>query len=162
METDGFAPHFSREELEHSDTAIRMRITNTCPDEYLSNLIRTSWVAEAAREIIGPMRVSSGYRSPGVNAAVGSQSTGMHPLGLAVDVVPLQMSVEAAWALLTADPRWMYQVDQLISESGGNLHIGLPRPGKAPRFELRRDEYHNGKRTYPLIGYWSPQGIAYV
>lgn len=157
-----WAPNFSRSELESSDTAARLRIPNTCPDALLPNLIRMSWALEAARAIVGPLRVTSGYRSPGLNASVGSKASSAHLAALAADVMPVRLSLEAAWAALTSDPEWMYGIDQLIYESGGNLHIGLAPGSKAPRMELRRDQWDGGVRSYPLIGHWSPQGILYA
>lgn len=155
-----FAPHFPRTELEHSDKAIEHGIPNVCPDELLPYLVLISWKAEQARKILGVRcRVNSGYRSPALNHIIckGSSSTGVHPLGLAVDILPLDgKDLVGAFAELQDDREFMQDVDQLILENGC-IHIGLPYPGKAPRHELRRDEWVDGVRHYPLIGIWKPR-----
>ena len=155
-----FAPHFPESEMEFSETAREQDLDNRCPAALIDNLARTSWKAEEARKVLGiPCKVNSGYRSPALNEIVarGSSSTGVHPQGLAVDLLPLEgMDLLGAFAALQADPNFMQDVDQLIVECGC-LHIGLPRPGQEPRHELRRDEWIDGVRHYPLIGIWEPK-----
>lgn len=153
-----FAPHFSRQELEHSDTAQAHGLDNTCPDELLENLAGTSQLAEQIRTALGcPLVVTSGYRSQALNdlVAKGASSTGVHPLGLAVDLVPCSkdLDVPGAFAALQAQPEIMRQIDQLIIERGC-LHVGRPRPGQAPRHELRADKTIDGVRHYPMVGIW--------
>ena len=78
--------YFTLEELTHSDIAVRKNIDNTPNAEQLSNLTDLAQKADRVREFLGkPMLVSSGFRSPKVNAAVGSKPTSAHCLGYAMD-----------------------------------------------------------------------------
>ena len=160
-----FAPHFPESEMTNSDTAAAQRppLNNACPAELRDTLAATSWKAEDARTILGvPCRVNSGFRSMALNAIVakGSNTTGVHPLALAVDILPIGMSVEAAFEALQAATSFMMDVDQLIIENGC-LHIGRPRPGQKPRHELRADKWTNGERHYPFLGTWTPGKVIH-
>lgn len=79
--------NFSYEELVHSNTAKAKKIDNTPSPRHKQNLIDSCinlW--QPARDILGkPMKVSSGYRSPALNKAVGGSSTSAHSYGFAID-----------------------------------------------------------------------------
>lgn len=92
-----------------------------------NNLRLLSWFLT---RIPFPLKVTSGYRSPGANRAIEGSGTSQHPNGLAVDVVPLHMP---NWMLGT----WLYQhrmlfpeLDQVITyaDGRGHLHIGICPP----------------------------------
>ena len=56
-------------------------------------------VLDPIRERWGPMRVTSGYRSPERNArTVGASPTSQHTRGEAADVVPTQADLRDVWA----------------------------------------------------------------
>ena len=58
------SPHFSLEELTHSDIATRLGIDNTPTVEIINNLTFLAGELEYVRDILGnPMLISSGYRS---------------------------------------------------------------------------------------------------
>lgn len=83
------APNFTYEELIHSDTADRYNIDNTPKFDQI-------WVrlADLAANVLQPVRdhfgepivVTSGYRCPAVNRAVGGSSTSFHAKGCAADI----------------------------------------------------------------------------
>ena len=50
-------------------------------------------VFEPIRQLLGPLHVTSGFRCPRLNAAVGGRLNSRHLLGLAIDVVPFQISL---------------------------------------------------------------------
>lgn len=84
--------HFSLAEFVASDTARARRIDNTLPDDLVPaatatlemlEQIRAQLCALAGRDV--PIIISSGYRSPALNSAVGSSSTSDHPKGMAAD-----------------------------------------------------------------------------
>lgn len=93
--------HFTIEELTRSDTARKNGIDNTPSadheahlEEMVNNLIdplRDKWAVYCANEKLGTpqLRVSSGYRSPKLNAAVGGSNTSAHSIGYALDLVPM-------------------------------------------------------------------------
>ena len=81
-------PHFSLRELCHSAIAARRGIENRPGRAALSNLIRLARALEVIRrEAAGesPLIVSSGYRCPELNAAVGGAADSNHLYGLACD-----------------------------------------------------------------------------
>ncbi len=80
--------HFTLEELTARKTARRLGLDNTPPQDVLENLTYTANKMEKVRELLGgnPIVISSGYRSPAVNKAVGSKSKkSQHLSGQAID-----------------------------------------------------------------------------
>lgn len=109
------SPNFTLEEMTHSQTAERKGIDNTPPPDVVEHLRKLCVeILEPARVALGPLRISSGYRSARLNAAVGGSSTSAHCLGYAADVLPLRVTkMEFA--------RWVKQnckFDQVILEFG--------------------------------------------
>jgi len=79
-------PHFTLEELTASQSAARLGLDNTPPAEMLAALKRTAQLLEEVRALLGkPVLVSSGYRAPAVNRAVGGAANSAHMLGCAAD-----------------------------------------------------------------------------
>jgi hypothetical protein len=128
--------HFSLEELTVSQTAAREGLDNTPGSAELRNLRSLAEVLERVRSGLGgaPVLVSSGYRSPAVNAAVGGSSTSAHMKGLAADFIAPQFGtvLETARAISRMDIAF----DQLIYEYGRWVHLGLAEPGRTPRRQL--------------------------
>jgi len=82
------SPHFSLEELTHSDTAVRLGIDNTPTVEVIDNLTYLAGELEHVRDILGtPMLISSGFRCYALNDHLGSKRTSSHTKGLAVDFI---------------------------------------------------------------------------
>jgi hypothetical protein len=82
------SPHFSLEELTHSDTATRLGIDNTPTVEVIDNLTFLAEKLEDVRVLLGsPMLISSGYRSYPLNDHLGSKRTSAHTRGMAVDFI---------------------------------------------------------------------------
>lgn len=77
--------HFTLEEL----TVTQQRgLDNTPTGQPLSNLLETARWLEGVRILLGaPIIVTSGYRSPAVNAAVGGTKNSQHMSGEAVDFI---------------------------------------------------------------------------
>lgn len=118
--------HFTLAELTHTGTGLPNE-----PDHFVfANLVRLCAEAlEPARELVGPMRINSGYRSPEVNRAVGGVTTSAHKEGLAADFVPVKVSLHVAFDLIAASD---IQYDQLIIEPTW-IHIGIANYGCTPR-----------------------------
>jgi zinc D-Ala-D-Ala carboxypeptidase len=114
--------HFTLEELTASQVATRRRIDNTPAPRVIDNLNRVAAVLEAVRALIKrPIVVSSGYRSPALNVAVGGAAKSAHVQGLAADINAVGMSAhDLAQAIAGSD----IMFDQLIFE-GTWVHIGL-------------------------------------
>lgn len=121
--------HFSWDEVTRSDTATRLGIDNRLPVELEKNVRKIAAMMEEVRALLGvPLKVTSWYRCPALNAAVGSGPRSVHPLGLAVDFKPIGLPLEEAFHAIAAQP---LPFDQLIIERTQDgakwLHLALGR-----------------------------------
>jgi hypothetical protein len=116
--------HFSLEELTASQTAARGGLDNIPRGQALVNLTATAEHMEAVRALLGNrvISVSSGYRSPAVNAAVGGAKTSAHVQGYAVDFNCRSFGSPAKVAEFLKDK---LPYDQLIFEYGEWVHISF-------------------------------------
>lgn len=129
--------HFTLAELTHSQAAARKGLKND-PDaralEYLQLLVRN--VLDPLRESLGrPITVSSGYRSPLVNRAVGGASSSQHVLGQAADIVVPGMHVTEVVARIRA---LGLPFDQLIDEFGSWVHVSHGPRNRRQTLRARR------------------------
>jgi len=135
--------HFTLEEMTASQTAVRKGIDNTPSASVVENLRRVAGTLEQIRALVGaPVHVSSGYRSPELNAAVGGARDSAHLQGLAADIeVPGMTPQELAKAIEGAG----IQFDQLIYE-GTWVHVGL---AAGPlRGQVLTATFNGGRATY--------------
>lgn len=131
---------FSMAELTDSATARLLHIDNKPDTEALKNIEALVLnILDPARELLGvPIKVSSGYRSPELNRAVGGVSNSQHTKGEAADVNTGQPELnKKLYDILLAMP-----FDQLIWERGTDaapdwLHVSYKRNG-ANRKEVLR------------------------
>lgn len=116
--------NFTLEELTVSQEAARRGLDNTPGPDEIENLKRLAVLLEEVRLLLGhPILVSSAYRSPKVNSAVGGSKNSAHMAGLAADFTcPGYGSVYEVAARIR-DSGIAY--DQLIHEYGAWVHIGL-------------------------------------
>jgi hypothetical protein len=120
-------PHFTLEEFTDSQTAARQGIPNMPSGQERKNVQRTAEVMEKVRDVLNnhPILISSGYRSPAVNAAIGGSKSSAHMSGLAVDFscpdfgTPLEICKELQPHMKKLG------IDQLIHEYGTWVHLGL-------------------------------------
>lgn len=124
--------HFGLDEFVFSETGQRKGIDNTPGTEELQNLHDLALEMERVRGLLHgyPIRVTSAYRSPKVNAAVGGAADSAHMKGLACDFTSpgFGSNLEVARTLYLSGLHY----DQLILEYGW-VHIGFPEVGQAPR-----------------------------
>lgn len=133
------AVHFTAGELTRDGGALGAFLFAVTPLIEM-NLRQTANGLEAIREALGvPMRVTSGFRPPAKNAAVGGVSTSSHLDGLAADFVPVGLSQYAAYVKLQTAvlPPW----DQIIYYPvQGHMHVGFgPRMRREVRISLSSD-----------------------
>ena len=117
--------HFTLEEFTFSQTAARKGLDNTPSPQVLANLRRTAEGLEGVRIILGgaPINVSSGYRSPAVNAAVGGAKASQHLTGEACDFTAPQFGPPQA--VFDAIKRSGIGYDQLLLEFDRWVHISF-------------------------------------
>ena len=126
------SPNFTLEELTFSETAERKGLDNTPNATAIANLTRLAALLEQVRSILGkPIIVTSGYRSPEVNLAIGSTNRSQHPLGCAADIKVHGMTPkQVIEACIKAD----IPFHQIIEEFGSWTHISVPNsPSEVPR-----------------------------
>ena len=139
--------YFTLEELSASTEARKMGIGNTPTAEAAKNLTAlVDAVLDPLREKYGrPIHVSSGYRCPRLNKAVGGAVTSQHTTGEAADIY---VSRARELAELFALIYYTLPFDQLIWERGTDeapawIHVSY-REGDNRRECLRYD----GKKYY--------------
>ena len=142
--------YFDFHEFERSDTAARMKIDNRLPEIVEAHVVElVDCLLDPLREAWGsPIVVTSGYRCPALNKAVGGSETSAHTAGWAADLVPedRERTEEfVKWAIdrITAA---RLAFDQLIDErSGGSrwLHVGIRNLKGEQRRQVKI--YENGK-----------------
>lgn len=126
------SPHFTLAEFVVSDTAARRGIENDPPADLLHALKRTAQGLEAVRVRLGgaPIIISSGYRCPALNAAVGGQPSSQHTRGEAADFIAPRFGSPTEVAAALRDS--VVDYDQLILEFGRWVHISF---SQAPRHQ---------------------------
>ena len=109
------SPHFTLAEMTRSSAAVRRGLDNRAPPAVADALARLCiHVLEPVRAQFGMVQVTSGYRSPAVNRAIGGAKTSRHVFGEAADfTVPgVCNMVVCRWIMLHLN------YDQLIYEFG--------------------------------------------
>ena len=110
--------YFSIAELTRSETANKRKIDNKPTKEVekcLNQLI--DHILDPLREAYGqPIIVSSGYRCPELNKAVGGARTSQHTLGQAADIRTKSNSKESNKQLFELIKQLKLPFDQLINE----------------------------------------------
>tara|TARA_R100000458_G_C8093298_1_gene123075 strand:- start:72 stop:566 length:495 start_codon:yes stop_codon:yes gene_type:complete len=77
---------FTLEELTRSDTALRLNMDNTPTKEGIIKLrLLAANLLQPLRNVVGPIRITSGYRSPALSQAIGSSANSQHCRYEAVD-----------------------------------------------------------------------------
>ena len=115
------SPHFTLGEFTRSQTAVRRGIDNTPPPEVIESLtLLCVYVLEPIRAALGPVSISSGYRSVTLNRAIGGASGSQHTKGEAADISVEGMDTEVLYTAIKSSP---VPFDQLIQEFGQWVHI---------------------------------------
>ena len=82
-----FSKNFTLAEVEYSSTARRIGIKNEMPKKHIANMQRLiTDLIQPLRDSIGPIRVTSGYRSKELNRAIGGSNRSQHSKGEALDL----------------------------------------------------------------------------
>jgi len=128
------SPHFTLAELTYSDTANAEGIDNSPDQAAIDQLTQLAQLTlEGIRRICSghPVIISSGYRCPELNEAVGGASNSAHLYGCTADfTIPGLGDVLDICNVLEPHLREL-GIDQLIDESGGGarwVHVGRAIP----------------------------------
>lgn len=102
-------------EATKSNTATRLGIDNTPPPAIIERMVETAEkIFQPLRDALGPIRVSSFYRSPDLNRAIGGSKSSQHCKGEAIDMQGISVS-NAELFLKACD---LEEFDQIIWEFG--------------------------------------------
>ena len=119
--------NFALSEITHSNTAKRLGINNEPTEIHLQNMQHlVDNLLQPLRDDVGPIRISSGYRNPSLNRAIGGSSSSQHCKGQALDIQFWQMGemnnkVLYDWILKSG-----LEFDQMINEFDfAWIHISL-------------------------------------
>lgn len=141
-------PNFDLDEFVISQEAVRRDIDNTPSAAIVQNLQDLcDVILEPLRAALGPVVVTSGYRCPELNRAIGGTGMSQHMEGRAADIHIPGHSLEEVF-------NYIYQnlhFDQVIHEFGRWIHVSYD-PARSRRqglIALKEDE----KTIY------KPQGI---
>lgn len=119
--------NFNYEEFIVSQEAVRRGLDNTPPSHILPILNMTARKMEEVRALLGnkQITITSAYRSPAVNAAVGSKPTSAHIQGYAVDFICPKFGTPKAIVQKIKESGLEY--DQVIEEfpPSGWVHISF-------------------------------------
>jgi zinc D-Ala-D-Ala carboxypeptidase len=142
--------HFTVEEFTDSQTAARHSINNvpSPSSREWQNLHRIANVMEKVRTLLGdkPILISSGYRSPAVNTAVGGSKSSAHMSGLAADFTCPGFGTPRAICTKLEPHMKALGIDQLIHEFNTWVHLGLRATDMTPRHQALTID-NKGTRT---------------
>jgi putative chitinase len=115
--------HFLLEEFTLSSTALALGIPNDPTPEHLEHLKHLAECMETVRALFDkPIEITSGYRNPQINAAVGGVPNSAHALGHAADFhVHGLIDLDAAKRIRDSALKF----DQLIFEKNRCVHISF-------------------------------------
>ena len=149
-----FSKNFSLAEIEHSNTAKRLGISNEMSEEHMENMQRLiTNLIQPMRDAIGPIRVTSGYRSKALNSAIGGSNRSQHSKGQALDLQfwsegKMNNKVIYDWILNSG-----LDFDQIINEFDfAWIHISLKdKNNRKQNLEAYKNEKGKTKYRYADI-----------
>jgi zinc D-Ala-D-Ala carboxypeptidase len=130
-------PHFSIAEFIQSDTAARNHIDNSLPDLLRDNALSTCLLLERIRSVMSKysgrdisINITSGYRCPELNKAIGSGSGSDHLKARAADFKAPTFGTPYNIAAILAPMVDSIGIGQLIYEFDSWIHISIEKPYK--------------------------------
>ena len=164
------SPHFGLYELTQTSNPALQEQNRAISCEQIDKLSRLAVWLELLRDVVGPMRVHSGYRCDAVNGATsGSSSTSQHPRCEAIDFDCPGQAVEMTHRTLWQSAKeGRFRFGQLIVEACDRgyknpdgsesisrwVHISIPgtlEPEKCGTVESANWDAEQGKFIYTLL-----------
>ena len=116
---NNISKHITFAEATKSNTATRLGIDNNPSPEIIETMKATAEnVFEPIREQCGPIRISSFYRSPELNRAIGGAKISQHCKGEAIDI----QGINVTNAMLFDTACALAEFDQIIWEFGDSTN----------------------------------------
>jgi len=143
--------NFVLSEITRSNAAKRLGIDNGPNKEHLRSIQRIiTNLVQPMREALGPIRISSGYRNPALNRAIGGSNKSQHCKGEALDLQfwndgKISNKEIYDWVLESG-----IEFDQMINEFDfAWIHISLIKEGNRKQvLEAYKDEDNDTKYKY--------------
>ena len=143
--------NFVLSELTKSNTAKRLGIKNEPTKEHMDNLqVLIRDLVQPIRDGIGPIRISSGYRNPELNRAIGGSRKSQHCKGEALDIQFWEMGEMNNKAIYDWVLESGIEFDQMINEFDfAWIHISLKgEDNRRQVLEAYKDEDGDTKYKY--------------
>ena len=146
--------NFVLSEITRSNTAKRLGIDNGPDKDHLRSIQRLiTNLIQPMRDALGPIRISSGYRNPNVNRAIGGSTKSQHCKGEALDLQFWKdgkiCNKEIYDWVLSSD----VEFDQMINEFDfAWIHISLKKEDNRKQvLEAYKDEDNDTKYKYAEV-----------
>jgi len=148
--------HFRLYELTQTSWAQYQEKNRDVNELQINKLTQVAKLLEHVRFVLGvPIRVTSGYRCPDLNKAVGSTERSQHLLCEAADIIPGEIDMDEAFRILWRDIKDTgTNVGQLIDERAVRpygvsrwIHISLGTPYREADRCKQILRMENGKYT---------------
>jgi hypothetical protein len=131
------SPHFTLAEFTRSDTALRLDIDNSLPPQLANKALEMAHLMERIRSHLSdlagkqvPVVITSGYRCPALNTAIGGAEQSDHQRMMAVDFRAQVFGSPQQICRALAPAVNSLQIGQLILEYGSWVHVSLATPVK--------------------------------
>ena len=146
--------NFVLSEITRSNTAKRLGIDNGPNKNHLRSIQRLiTNLIQPMRDALGPIRISSGYRNPNVNRAIGGSTKSQHCKGEALDLQfwddgKISNKKLYDWVLSSN-----VEFDQMINEFDfAWIHISLKKEDNRKQvLEAYKDEDNDTKYKYAEV-----------
>jgi len=146
--------NFVLSEITHSNTAKRLGIDNEPTETHLQNMQNlVDNLLQPLRDAVGPIRISSGYRNPSLNRAIGGSSSSQHCKGQALDLQFWEMGkmnnkIIYDWILQSG-----LEFDQMINEFDfAWIHVSLKEKNNRKQvLKAYKDEDNDTKYKYAEV-----------
>ena len=144
--------NFTLSEITKSNTAKRLGITNAPNQEHLNNMqILIRDLIQPMRDALGPIRISSGYRSPVLNRAIGGSTKSQHCKGQAVDLQFWEKGEMCNKKVYDWVLKEGIEFGQMINEFDyAWIHISLRPDNKNRRMVLEAYKDNDGDTAYKV------------
>ena len=145
--------NFVLSELTKSNTAKRLGINNAPNKEHLKSMqVLVRDLIQPMRDVLGPIRISSGYRNPELNRAIGGSSKSQHCKGEALDLQYWSKGKMSNKEIYDWVVKSGIEFDQMINEFDYSwIHISLKSNGKNRKQILEAYKDSDGDTAYKLV-----------
>ena len=141
---DNITKNFKWYEFFKSSTALRHDMNNYTNDkDVLKNIeMLTTNILQPLRDVFGPIKITSGYRSPLLNTLIKGSPTSNHCYGYAADIEPWDDSIKLIDIIEYIHGNFQYR--ELIAEyfPEGWVHVAYRDKANNRQLKLKDQDHH--------------------